>query len=215
MDLRTESLASSNPTSPRISFSHDLSYSDRTPTEPNPSPSPSPSPLLDSASVDFHFKPGADFPLPDPSPADSLFSNGRLLPSPLLHPKPPPPPTARLVNHSAINLRQLMDSTDEGATRKGILQPPPFSWFGRSRTLSCRRRPRSSGTVCPSPLLRSKSAGSNTALVRNSTQRRLAYSDTNCNGLGVRPILNVDITSTSVLSYLLCKCGSKSMKVEG
>ncbi|KAK1302552.1 hypothetical protein QJS10_CPB12g00391 [Acorus calamus] len=80
--------------SPRISFSHDLSPSDRHLLLPPSIPSSS------HHHHDFDFFSSDRLPPSDhdSSPADRLFSHGKLLPLPINNPPPPPPPPPR--NHS-------------------------------------------------------------------------------------------------------------------
>ncbi|KAK1321324.1 hypothetical protein QJS10_CPA03g00543 [Acorus calamus] len=87
--LRDDDPSSPTLTSPRISFSHDLSDDTHR--------------LLPSSSTpssDFHF-----FSAPPPdlqsSPADLLFSHGKLLPLPIKTPLPPPPPPSPILRSSS------------------------------------------------------------------------------------------------------------------
>ncbi|XP_020097627.1 uncharacterized protein LOC109716529 [Ananas comosus] len=126
-----------------------------------------------------------DFSLPDgdPSPADAIFSDGKLLPLPPIapntthpHPRPsslppttttiPSPPTTILYSEKHQHQQQqqqqppIRPAGKKAATAAAAAAP--FWRFGRSSSVSCchARPSSSSGSFCPFPLIRSKSTGS-------------------------------------------------------
>ncbi|RWV87947.1 hypothetical protein GW17_00050013 [Ensete ventricosum] len=148
--------------SPRISFSHDppspqggISNS----TEGGDRRLDSSLPLVMPASSDFDFGLDASAILShDSSLADDLFSDGKLLPVPIRN----PPSSSSSSSASAAadagrkrsSLREIMASSDEDDA--GIRGPSPRRSFWRFRMSSSVKY---GGSLCPLPLLRSKSSG--------------------------------------------------------
>ncbi|KAG1334773.1 hypothetical protein COCNU_03G008920 [Cocos nucifera] len=163
--------------SPRISFSHDLSQSDLSPSS-NPTETPrldSSLPLDSTVPDDFDFSLGIGLPADDPSLADELFSNGKLLPLPIknssaslpLSPTPPPlPPPAIPYPKKHGSLREIMASSqddDDNVKRSPSSSQRSFWRFRRSSSLNCGGGGGGgsrTGLICPFTLLRSKSTGS-------------------------------------------------------
>ncbi|XP_072984861.1 uncharacterized protein [Typha latifolia] len=209
-------------TSPRISFSHDLHQSDLITTHaPNHRAH-----VSDDSDFEFGFELilAADF---SPSPADDIFSDGKLLPlPPIPTPKPSllsPAPVTLTARHGS--LRELMSSADVAELGKAGKKPAPKSFWdrlGRSSSLGSCRSSYKTGSMCPFPLLRSKSTGSSLApsirprpnygnVVNNGNNRRRIYS--NGYEIGVSPVLDMPSSSgMSLVSYLMCSCGSKNMR---
>ncbi|KAJ8464155.1 hypothetical protein OPV22_026707 [Ensete ventricosum] len=153
--------------SPRISFSHDLTQADISGGDDHRLDFSLPLDVSDSS--DFDFVLGADIFSHDSSLADDLFSDGKLLPLPIKNlppssatspssqpsasaadpPAAPKPASAR--RRKRGSLREIMASCSEGGV--GIGRPSPR----RSSSLNCGDGRRS---LCPFPLLRSKSSGS-------------------------------------------------------
>ncbi|KAJ8436637.1 hypothetical protein Cgig2_029883 [Carnegiea gigantea] len=159
-------------TSPRISFSHDLSQSDIVPIEPH---IPLKSSLTD---YDFDFCVSRKSSDQDSSLADELFANGIILPiqinrkpipamkskslssssssSALFPPLPPP---------SSVSNTEETDTSKEAEEKQGN-NSKSFWKFKRSKSLNC-------GSIykrglCPLPLLsRSKSTGSTASAKRS------------------------------------------------
>ncbi|KAL7232038.1 hypothetical protein ACSBR2_010120 [Camellia fascicularis] len=156
-------------TSPRISFSHDLSQSDIVPIEQRVLRSNS------SSGIDFNFciRDGYD---QQSSSADELFSDGKILPIQIKkkmallqqthQPPPPPPPPPQTPDHHIVN-KTCETSNNEGLKEAKLTssgsdekQNSKSFWrFKRSSSLNC-----GSGygrSLCPLPLLsRSNSTGS-------------------------------------------------------
>ncbi|KAJ8501260.1 hypothetical protein OPV22_011812 [Ensete ventricosum] len=149
--------------SPRISFSHDPpspqgGISDS--TEGGDRRLDSSLPLVMPASSDFDFGLDASAILShDSSLADDLFSDGKLLPVPIRN----PPSSSSSSSASAAadagrkrsSLREIMASSDEDDA--GIRGPSPRRSFWRFRSSSSVKY---GGSLCPLPLLRSKSSES-------------------------------------------------------
>ncbi|XP_009390418.2 uncharacterized protein LOC103976817 [Musa acuminata AAA Group] len=154
--------------SPRISFSHDLTQADISGGDDHRLDLSLP--LDVSASSDFDFVLGADIFSHDSSLADDLFSDGKLLALPIKNPPssssaaspsslpsasaadpPAAPKPASARRRKRGSLREIMASCSEGGV--GIGRPSPR----RSSSLNCGDSRRS---LCPFPLLRSKSSGS-------------------------------------------------------
>ncbi|KAL8472595.1 hypothetical protein ACS0TY_029069 [Phlomoides rotata] len=142
--------------SPRISFSHDLPQNDIVPVEHYIR-------STTSSTIDFDFCVFRESFDQQPSTADELFFDGKILPieikkrlSPLpppLQPPPPPPP----------QFHETRKPVDE----KQNCKTASFWRFNRSTSLNC-----GSGyarTLCPLPLLsRSNSTGSASSVKRSS-----------------------------------------------
>ncbi|XP_057779579.1 uncharacterized protein LOC130998165 [Salvia miltiorrhiza] len=164
------------PSSPRISFSHDLRNDDVVPVEHYPR-SP-------SSGIDFDFCVFRESFDHESSSADELFFDGKILPiqikkrlsPPLLRSAPPPPPPA--------------------VSEKLNQRPSSFWGFKRSASWNC-----GSGyarTLCPLPLLsRSNSTGSTASVKRSPKQNSSNYHKPplkkgSYNGaVKINPILNV------------------------
>ncbi|XP_057961434.1 uncharacterized protein LOC131153258 [Malania oleifera] len=168
--------------SPRISFSHDLNQADVVPIEQYQRRSDAS--LLDSSS-DFDFCTGKNFTLQEFSPADELFSNGKILPievkkrlmatdkshshqlKPTDLPPPPPPspsPTINSIPSSTENSRKMMLkellSTSSEADENEKPSSRSFWQFRRSSSLNCDNN-RTRSLIRPLHFLsRSNSTGS-------------------------------------------------------
>ncbi|XP_017699728.1 uncharacterized protein LOC103712923 [Phoenix dactylifera] len=171
--------------SPRISFSHDLSQSDLSPsstttTETSRLDSSLP---LDPTAEDFDFSLSVGISTDDPSLADELFSDGKLLPLPIKNPStrlppspgppPHPPPTIPLPKKHG-SLREIMASSeddDDNVKRSPSSSQKSFWRFRRSSSLNCGGGSRR-GLVCPFTLLRSKSTGSSPTINPPSVRSR-------------------------------------------
>ncbi|CAD5185889.1 unnamed protein product [Musa acuminata subsp. malaccensis] len=170
MEVRLESLRWTG-ASPRISFSHDVDLpqtdaSESTDADRRLDVS---LPLEVSAPSDFDFSLAIDALSHDHSLADDLFSDGKLLPLPIKNPpsssRPSAPvaapPATATCRRSRDSLREMM--TGPEANGIGRASPPtPFWRFRRSSSVGYGS---SRSSLCPFPLLRSKSSGS------SSTQR--------------------------------------------
>ncbi|KAJ9173055.1 hypothetical protein P3X46_016231 [Hevea brasiliensis] len=168
--------------SPRISFSHDLCLSDTIPVEQRPLRSNSVS------SIDFDFCTRKSFDQ-ESSPADELFSDGKILPTVIKKKSAPtkqmdqsssPPPHALREDISSMNIKEGMKEmkgeSDELTEEKRISKS--FWRFKRSSSLNCV-----SGygrSLCPLPLLsRSNSTGSAPSSVKRVPLSRDGYSSYN------------------------------------
>ncbi|XP_010916409.1 uncharacterized protein [Elaeis guineensis] len=204
--------------SPRISFSHDLSQSDLSPSStPTETPRLDSSLPLDSTADDFDFSLSIGLPTHDPSLADELFSNGKLLPLPIKNPSaplppysptpPPLPPPAVPYPKKHGSLREIMASSDDDDDN--VIKRSPSSsqrsfWrFRRSNSLNCGGGSRT-GLICPFTLLRSKSTGSsptiNPPTVRSRPDKH--HNKTNQNN-GTRGSCSKDDSSINPSSSLL------------
>ncbi|OAY60420.1 uncharacterized protein LOC110627680 [Manihot esculenta] len=141
--------------SPRISFSHDLCLSDTVPVEQRPLRSNS------VGSIDFDFCTRKSFDQ-ESSPADELFSNGKILPTEIKKKTAPSKLTHGLredTSHKNVKetMKDMKSTSDELTEEKRISKS--FWLFKRSSSLNCV-----SGygrSLCPLPLLsRSNSTGS-------------------------------------------------------
>ncbi|CAI9282641.1 unnamed protein product [Lactuca saligna] len=149
-------------TSPRISFSYDLSQSDTVPVEQLFR-------SFSSASVDFNFCVQENSDNNHASMADELFSDGKILPAQIkpntdINKRTPPPP--RPENQRPRSL-PLPPPEDEELNLK---QQNSKSFWGFKRSSSC-----GSGyarSLCPITLLsRSHSTGSSTSSKRSSSSK--------------------------------------------
>lgn len=205
--------------SPRISFSYDLSQSDTVPVEQLFR-------SFSSASVDFNFCVQGNSDYHHASMADELFSDGKILPAQIkpqtdINKRTPPPPPPRPENLKPRSL-PLPPPEDEELNLK---QQNSKSFWGFKRSSSC-----GSGYgrgLCPITLLsRSHSTGSSTSSKRSSSSkeafnqkpqrsfqkpsvsvsqkpplRKTGYgygnntTTTNSNGIRVSPILNLGFGS--------------------
>ncbi|URE48711.1 hypothetical protein MUK42_15370 [Musa troglodytarum] len=166
MEVRLESSRWTG-ASPRISFSHDV---DLPQTDANRRLDAS-LPLEVSAPSDFDFSLAIDALSHDPSLADDLFSDGKLLPLPIKNPPSSSRPSAPVAAPPATatrrrnrdSLREVMAGPEANGSGIGRASPPtPFWRFRRSSSVGYGS---SRSSLCPFPLLRSKSSGS------SSTQR--------------------------------------------
>ncbi|XP_049934538.1 uncharacterized protein LOC116256992 [Nymphaea colorata] len=134
--------------SPRISFSSDLSQTDRIGDHREDSS------LLQSSSCDFHFCiPEQNYS----SPADQLFYNGKILPlaaisAPLAS---VPPRSSR-----SGSLKEILDSEKQPTPAPAASKS--FWGFRRSNSLNCRSITKSGLLSSLNKMTRSKSMGSNT-----------------------------------------------------
>lgn len=228
MALELCSENSSRAMSPRISFSHDLSQSDIVPVEQ----------LLrsiSSSSLDFNFCTNETSDQ-QPSMADELFSNGKILPTqikktatpPQIKPAsslpPPPPPHAHQEN--ADDSKLPVPETEEKQSSK--------SFWGFKRSSSCGNG--YARTLCPLPILsRSNSTGSSTSSKRSSSSKESlnhkqhsqktlfsqkpplkktsygSYGNTN-NGIRVNPVLNVPSANMFGLGSIFSSGKDKNKK---
>ncbi|OWM84656.1 uncharacterized protein LOC116202614 [Punica granatum] len=157
--------------SPRISFSHDLSLSDILPIEHRPFRSNSMGP---NSSFDFDFVPLDQ----EPSSADEIFSDGKILPIQIKK-------KATGASSSAWKDHPMPDeSRKQGGGSSGVINTEAeekpslgsgsgsksFWRFKRSRSLNSGSGHGRSLSICPLPLLsRSNSTGSAAPYVKNST----------------------------------------------
>ncbi|CAN6445236.1 unnamed protein product [Victoria cruziana] len=202
--------------SPRISFSNDLSLTDRLGDHREYSS------LMQSSSCDFHFCiPEQNYS----SPADQLFYDGKILPlAAIAAPSPSVPPRGS----STESLKEILDCEKQSTT------PPAASksfWgFRRSNSLNCRSIRKSGLLSSLNMMTRSKSMGSNTKeasmpskkaaarlpppiLSGNSVRRGKKPSVKEYNGgMRINPILNVPPpyisrgrSSLFSFGYFLCR----------
>ncbi|XVF31597.1 hypothetical protein REPUB_Repub17cG0004800 [Reevesia pubescens] len=163
--------------SPRISFSHDLCHFDVVPVEQRPLRSKS-SGL--NSSIDFDFCVRESFEQ-EPSSADELFSDGKILPTQIKEKNvpaiqtdqsSPPPPLPRSDSDSVHDVANINENSKKESSKgnkitrdetrdevDGKQRSKSFWGFKRSSSLNC-----GSGygrSLCPLPLLsRSNSTGS-------------------------------------------------------
>ncbi|WOK97727.1 hypothetical protein Cni_G06435 [Canna indica] len=175
--------------SPRISFSHDLCQVDVSePTVDGADRRLDLSLPLDvvAASSDFDFSLGADVFSQDPSLADDLFSDGKLLPLPIKNAPlssssscPPsaiatgPPATPNACLRRRGSLREIMASaeSDDACAIGRPCPQKPFWRFRRSSSLNCSSGS-GGGSLCSFPLLRSKSSGSSSPMQVRPTAKQ-------------------------------------------
>eukprot|EP00257_Ricinus_communis_P022442 XP_015582171.1 uncharacterized protein LOC8269350 [Ricinus communis] len=169
--------------SPRISFSHDFCLSDIVPVEQHHSLRPN-----SLGSIDFDFCTRKSFDQ-ESSPADELFSDGKILPTEIKKKTTPatkqtnnslPPSNALLDDSSkAEKIKEMKGGTDEAEEKQS--NSKSFWRFKRSSSLNCV-----SGygrSLCPLPLLsRSNSTGSapstsvkRVPLSKDNKQQRQAF----------------------------------------
>ncbi|KAE8679767.1 peptidyl-tRNA hydrolase family protein [Hibiscus syriacus] len=191
--------------SPRISFSLDLCHFDQVPVDQRPLRSSSKPPSLNSC-IDFDFCVAESLEQQQPSSADELFSDGKILPTDIKKnnvpskqtdhqssPPPPPPP------HDGANVDSTKDSSNED-DQKQSSSKSSFWGFKRSRSFPC-----GSGygrSLCPLPLLsKSNSTGSTPNIkqpsnkhlkppLKKSTASYKPYGNIN-GSVHVNPVLNV------------------------
>ncbi|KAM3285940.1 hypothetical protein P3S67_024739 [Capsicum chacoense] len=152
----------SDDSSPRISFSHDISQSDTMPVEPyirSTDYSSSSSPDFDFCV--FH----QSFDL-ESSSADELFFDGKILPIEMKRKIPPTLPPNKAKKTSITPNENLMEMPKSGNLGSNENQNSKSFWrIKRSNSLNCGSSSNSSAsyarTLCPIPLLpRSYSTGS-------------------------------------------------------
>ncbi|KAK8541786.1 hypothetical protein V6N13_137623 [Hibiscus sabdariffa] len=147
--------------SPRISFSLDLCHFDEVPVDQRPLRSSKPSSL--NSSIDFDFCVGESLEQQQPSSADELFSDGKILPTDIKKNNAPskqtdhqssPPPLPQLQDVTSTKESKKEDDQKQSSSKSSS-----FWGFKRSRSFTC-----GSGygrSLCPLPLLsRSNSTGS-------------------------------------------------------
>ncbi|CAL9100649.1 unnamed protein product [Musa textilis] len=172
MEVRLESSRWTG-ASPRISFSHDVDLPQTDASESTDANRrlDASLPLEVSAPSDFDFSLAIDALSHDPSLADDLFSDGKLLPLPIKNPPSSSRPSAPVAAPPATatrrrnrdSLREVMAGPEANGSGIGRASPPtPFWRFRRSSSVGYGS---SRSSLCPFPLLRSKSSGS------SSTQR--------------------------------------------
>lgn len=197
-------------TSPRISFSYDLSQSDTVPVEQLFR-------SFSSASVDFNFCVQENSDHHHASMADELFSDGKILPTEIkpktdtINRTPPPP---RPENQKPRSLPPPPPEDEE------LKQQNSKSFWGFKRSSSCGNG--YARSLCPITLLsRSHSTGSSTSSKRSSSSkegfnqkhqrnlqkplvsqkpplRKMSYgatTSTTSNGIRVSPVLNLGFGS--------------------
>ncbi|KAK9066916.1 hypothetical protein SSX86_014240 [Deinandra increscens subsp. villosa] len=156
-------------TSPRISFSYDLSHSDAVPAEQ----------LLrsfSSSSVDFNFCVQENSDLHHASMADELFFDGKILPTQVINSKtdayklttPPPPPPRRPKTEKSRSLPPPLTPPEDDEELK---RQNSKSFWGFKRSSSCGNG--YARSLCPITLLsRSHSTGSSTSSKRSSSSSK-------------------------------------------
>ncbi|CAH9114791.1 unnamed protein product [Cuscuta europaea] len=149
--------------SPRISFSHDLRQSDTVPSEFHLRCLPDP--LLFEPTIDFDFC--TSF-IPEISPADELFADGKILPVQIKKPAAPfadsksrQPKIANTDDNKKM-LKEFLSANPEPELEPGTLASPAkhFWQFGRSSSLNCDTRRGNSLVRSLQFLSRSNSTGS-------------------------------------------------------
>ncbi|KAK8474023.1 hypothetical protein V6N13_131581 [Hibiscus sabdariffa] len=168
--------------SPRISFSLDLSHFDEVPVDQRPLRSSKPSSL--NSSIDFDFCVGGSSEQQQPSSADELFSDGKILPTDIKkndapskqtdhQPSPPPLPHQDVISSTK-------ESKKEDDQKQSSSKTSSFWGFKRSRSFTC-----GSGygrSLCPLPLLsRSNSTGStpNPKQPSNNNPKQMKHASAN------------------------------------
>ncbi|XP_075499795.1 uncharacterized protein LOC142538338 [Primulina tabacum] len=209
--------------SPRISFSHDLSANNVVPIER----------YLRSnhSSIDFDFCVFNESFGQNSSPADELFSDGKILPIQIKKPLPPPHPPVKTAAAPPPQPPDGKHTTPYLETRKPIPESEEKHrskssfWGFKCRTSLNGGSGHNGRGLCSLPFLsRSKSTGSNTnvkrpsnmkqSLVRSSScsQQKLPLKKSNhasyCYGVKIHPVLNVPPANLFGLGSIFNKSGT-------
>ncbi|MFS7973391.1 hypothetical protein Hanom_Chr09g00856061 [Helianthus anomalus] len=169
IDLYSDTTTTNMTTSPRISFSYDLSQNDTVPVEQLLR-------SLSSSSVDFNFCLQQNSDLPHASMADELFYNGKILPTQELRSKTtsllshPPPPKHEHSRSPAVTTTSLELEDEELNTKQqhNNNNNNTKSFWGFKRSSSCGNG--YARSLCPIALLsRSHSTGSSSTSSKRSS----------------------------------------------
>ncbi|KZV31783.1 hypothetical protein F511_00587 [Dorcoceras hygrometricum] len=213
-------------TSPRISFSHDLS------------PDNVGVPILraNKSSIDFDF----DFCIfnqsfgQESSSADELFSDGKILPIQIKKPPqppppppspsaPPPPPAGRHTTTPYSEARKPISESEE------IKRINKSSFWGFKRSTSLNGGSGQGRGLCPLPLLsRSNSTGSNSSVKRPGNMKQNLVRSSSCGqqrpplkkgilssydyGVKIHPVLNVPPVNLFGVGSIFSYGGTKKSK---
>ncbi|KAF5791410.1 hypothetical protein HanRHA438_Chr09g0406301 [Helianthus annuus] len=165
-------------TSPRISFSYDLSQNDTVPVEQLLR-------SLSSSSVDFNFCVQQNSDLPHASMADELFYNGKILPTQEVRSKTtsllshPPPPKHEHSRSPAVTSSLELEDEEVNMKQHNNNNNNTKSFWGFKRSSSCGNG--YARSLCPIALLsRSHSTGSSsTSSKRSSCSKEVLFQKPN------------------------------------
>ncbi|XP_073309994.1 uncharacterized protein [Primulina huaijiensis] len=213
--------------SPRISFSHDLSPNNVVPIEQYL--------RSNNSSIDFDFCVFKESFGQDPSSADELFSDGKILPIQIKKPQPPPPPPAKTAavppppppagKHTItpyFETRKPISESDEKHSSKSL-------FWGLKRSTSLNGGGGNGRGLCPLTLLsRSNSTGSNANVKRSSNTKqslvrssscsqqkpplRKSNHSSHCYGVKIHPVLNVPPANLFGLGSIFNYSGTNKSK---